>query len=104
MIRRGSRAPRATLTSQGQITVPKAVRDALGVAAGEQVEFEPHGDVFVFRVRRPSSVLDFAGIAEAAAPRLPATADDLDRVLEQQGVRNAIAREAHARRPRRARR
>ena len=29
----------ATLTSKGQITVPAAVREALGVEAGDRVEF-----------------------------------------------------------------
>jgi len=31
--------PSATLTSKGQITVPVAVRKALGVDAGDRVEF-----------------------------------------------------------------
>ncbi|MBL8480973.1 MAG: AbrB/MazE/SpoVT family DNA-binding domain-containing protein [Rhodocyclaceae bacterium] len=29
----------ATVTSKGQITIPATVRDALGVAAGDKVEF-----------------------------------------------------------------
>ena len=29
----------ATLTSKGQITIPAAVRDALGVSTGDRVEF-----------------------------------------------------------------
>ena len=31
--------PNATLTSKGQITIPAAVRKALGVKAGDRVEF-----------------------------------------------------------------
>ena len=30
----------ATVTTKGQITIPKAVRDALGVKAGSKVEFK----------------------------------------------------------------
>jgi AbrB family looped-hinge helix DNA binding protein len=31
--------PRSTITSKGQITLPKAVRDALDVSSGDQVSF-----------------------------------------------------------------
>jgi antitoxin PrlF len=31
--------PTATLTSKGQITLPKSVRDGLGVKTGDRVEF-----------------------------------------------------------------
>jgi antitoxin PrlF len=30
----------ATVTSKGQVTIPKAMRDALGIRPGVQVEFE----------------------------------------------------------------
>jgi antitoxin PrlF len=43
--------PSATLTSKGQITIPKAVRDRLGLEAGDQIEFvfEAPGDRVVLR-------------------------------------------------------
>lgn len=31
---------RSTLTSKGQVTIPKAIRDYLGLSAGSQVAFE----------------------------------------------------------------
>lgn len=41
----------ATLTSKGQITLPKSIRQALGVEAGSKVAFEFTGDrVIVTRV------------------------------------------------------
>jgi antitoxin PrlF len=40
----------ATLTSKGQITLPKSIRQALGVTTGEKVAFELRdGDVIVTR-------------------------------------------------------
>ena len=34
----------ATVTAKGQITIPKAVRDALGVKAGSKVDFRRRDD------------------------------------------------------------
>jgi antitoxin PrlF len=39
--------PIATLTSKGQITLPMAVRTALGLGAGNQVDFVQHGASFM---------------------------------------------------------
>jgi AbrB family looped-hinge helix DNA binding protein len=35
----------ATLTSKGQLTIPKAVRDSLRLHTGDRVAFVVHGDV-----------------------------------------------------------
>ena len=39
--------PIATLTSKGQITLPRSVRNALGMSAGAQVDFFPVNEGFV---------------------------------------------------------
>lgn len=41
--------PTATLTSKGQVTIPKAVRELLNVDAGDQIDFvvTERGDVVV---------------------------------------------------------
>jgi antitoxin PrlF len=49
----------ARMTSKGQVTVPKAVRDALGLRSGDQVVFRLEGDRAV--VRRTPDLLDLAG-------------------------------------------
>lgn len=46
----------ATVTSKGQITVPKKVRDALGLHPGSQVDFEIRGEEVVLRKRVPGEV------------------------------------------------
>ena len=84
---------RARLTRQGQITVPKAVRDALGARPGDDIEFVPRGAELVIEVRPRRSLLEFAGIAADAALRVPDSADDLDALI-QDGISAAAVRRA----------
>ncbi|MEA2238697.1 MAG: antitoxin PrlF [Thermoanaerobaculia bacterium] len=41
--------PTATLTTKGQVTIPKSVRDLLRIEAGDQIDFlvTEQGDVYV---------------------------------------------------------
>lgn len=82
---------RARITSQHQITVPKAVRDALGARPGDALEFERHGDAFVVRRRARISVLDFAGIAARSADRLPADIRELKRRIRDGMAAEVVA-------------
>jgi len=78
--------PIATLTSKGQITLPMAVRTALSLAAGNQVDFVQQGASFVLipvrsdvaalkgrfagRVKKPVSIAAMnQAIAAGAASR-----------------------------------
>ena len=81
--------PTATLTSKGQITIPQAVRTALGLHAGTKVDFipvvngfklVPHRNEaaslkgrFAGRVTKPVSIaaMDQAIAAEAAERNTP---------------------------------
>jgi AbrB family looped-hinge helix DNA binding protein len=47
----------ATVTSKGQVTIPKAMRDALGIRPGAQVEFELEDSRIVIRKRVPVEAL-----------------------------------------------
>lgn len=37
------------VTEKGQVTIPKALRDGLGIGAGTEVEFERAGDAILVR-------------------------------------------------------
>lgn len=53
----------ATLTSKGQITVPREVRQRLGLQTGDKLLFEGDGDVIRVRpVRRRSAFSKYRGI------------------------------------------
>jgi antitoxin PrlF len=58
----------AKITSKGQVTLPKAVRDALGIKTGDAVVFRVEGNRAV--LARTPDFLDLAGtIAVPAAKR-----------------------------------
>ena len=88
---------RARLTRQGQISVPKAVRDRLGISPGDELEFHVGSGGAVVTALPARHVLDFAGIARAAAGRIPPTAEQIDAM-----IRDATAA-AHTTRKRSAR-
>lgn len=62
--------PIGTLTSKGQVTIPKPVRDALELQPGDRIDFEVRDGVLVGRVRRVADVMELfqrlRGIDQAA--------------------------------------
>lgn len=53
---------KARITSKGQITIPKDVREALGARAGDSLVFEVEdGGAHVSVARKPMSFADYAG-------------------------------------------
>jgi AbrB family looped-hinge helix DNA binding protein len=43
------------VSDKGQVTIPKELRDALGIGAGTEVEFERRKDVIVVRKTRQAT-------------------------------------------------
>lgn len=74
----------ATVTSKGQITIPKDVRDELGLEPGTKVDFVRVGER-EYRLRpRTNSVADLFGIARYDGPSL--SIEELN-----EGIRDAWA-------------
>ncbi len=65
----------AKLSSKGQLTVPKAVRDALGLAEGDDVVFRVEGKRAV--LARTTDFLSLAGTITVPANRRNAAWDDV---------------------------
>ena len=68
-----------TITSKGQVTIPKPVRDALHLSAGARVEFllEPDGTIRVIPVT--ASVTELKGIVPPPARTL--SLEEMDQAI-----------------------
>lgn len=67
----------ARVTSKGQVTIPKSVRDALGIAEGDEVVFRVEGDRAV--VARTRDFLALAGTIRVPAAKRNVAWDDVMR-------------------------
>jgi AbrB family looped-hinge helix DNA binding protein len=67
----------AKMSSKGQITVPKAVREALGIGEGDHVVFRVEGNRAV--LARTPDFLSLAGSIKVPAARRNAAWDDIVR-------------------------
>lgn len=75
----------ATLTSKGQITLPKMVRQRLGVEAGDKVEFvEMEPGVFKV-IAATRDVRDLKGVIPR--PPKPVSVEQMGRVIARMGSR-----------------
>lgn len=86
--------PTPTLTTRptrvspkGQVTIPKPVRDLLGIAAGSAVEFEitPAGEVLLHK--RADSARPLRGLLRAHAPAQALSTGDMDEAARAEAAR-----------------
>lgn len=77
---------RATLTSKGQLTVPKEVRERLGLKRGDRVVFEFEGDSVRLKAERRRGLEELKG-------SLPATREYPGKEAERKAAREHAVRE-----------
>ena len=73
--------PAATITSKGQITIPKAIRDALRLSTGDRVAFRLRDDGIVELAPETVDLLSLQGILK---PRvLGISLEDMDAAIAE---------------------
>ena len=68
----------ATITSKGQVTIPKAVRDALAINPGDKILFRVDGNRAV--LARTPNFLELAGTIRVPADKRNTSWDEILRV------------------------
>jgi AbrB family looped-hinge helix DNA binding protein len=79
--------PTSTLTSRGQTTIPKPIREALQLHPGDRVEFILEGDQAVLR-RAGADLTELDGMIDRS-DREPASVEEMDAAIERAAARNS---------------
>lgn len=77
--------PAATLTSKGQVTIPRSVREALQLKAGDRVDFVPVGPDRFEIVPAVHSVSELKGMFKAKAKR-PVSVEEMNAAIAKKGA------------------
>jgi len=75
--------PTATMTSKGQVTIPKAIRDAFRIKPGDRIEFfiDDEGKLVVWPITQDiasiKNIVDYSGSAVSI--------EDMNKVIQERG-------------------
>jgi AbrB family looped-hinge helix DNA binding protein len=64
-----------TVTSKGQVTIPKSVRQKLGICQGSQVEFVVIGDKVELHIVSQPAIVPLTGFGLLKSTKAPVAAD-----------------------------
>jgi len=78
--------PSATITSKGQVTVPKSVRQALKVGAGDRLDFVIEDEGRVIVRAGVTDIRDLRGVLHRPGRRA-VTIEEMNAAIERQGRR-----------------
>ena len=75
--------PTATMTSKGQITIPKSIRDAFSIKPGDRIEFfiDDQGRLIVWPITQDitsiKGIVDYSGTAVSV--------EDMNKAIQKRG-------------------
>jgi AbrB family looped-hinge helix DNA binding protein len=74
--------PTATLTSKGQITIPKEIRDQLRLQTGHRVEFQVDSNGKVSLIPRNKDIRSLKGIIQSRKKK-PVTVKEMNKAIAE---------------------
>lgn len=77
-----------TMTSKGQLTVPKEVRDALGLKPGDKVVLTPTGDGYSARLCKKRPITEMFGLLPTNG--VHATLEEIEEGIIEGAVRSGL--------------
>ena len=80
--------PRATLTSKGRLTLPKAIRDLLRVGTGDRVDFVVKDDGTVLLRPATVDVRELKGLLHRKRLK-PLSVGEMNAIIRRRGGRRA---------------
>ncbi len=84
--------PTSTLTSKGQITLPRALRERLGVKQGDRVDFSVEGARVVLRPAATDTPSRVAGLLEHLRRARPLSTRDMQAAVRRRALTKARSR------------
>jgi len=73
--------PSATMTSKGQITIPKVIREQLDLQAGDEVQFNLREDRVVEMTARTRDLRELCGLIRPGRNAVPLTVAEIDEAI-----------------------
>jgi len=77
--------PESSLTSKGQTTIPIAIREHLGVHAGDKLEFFIDSDGRVFIAALTADVSELKGMLPKSKKKI--SIDDMNKAIKKRGAK-----------------
>lgn len=83
--------PRTTLTSKGQVTIPKEIRQRLGLRQGDQLifRFDEAGRLTV-EPASPNLLGDLPGLLHHRAGKRPATIEEMNKAVREEAGKRFV--------------